>query len=194
MLKPMMTNVLILCSGGIDSTACIAYYLAKGYYPVALWVDYGQNAKKPEFTAATKVAMYYGIKLQKVAIKGIKWMYVGTSDELVGRNHLLASVGVCSFPGSHGLIAMGIHEGTGYSDCSVEFQQKMDDLVHVISRDCLAMDYPFGKANKMDIGAFCKENDVPLELTYSCLRGTVPSCGSCPSCRDRIKIKEVFGI
>lgn len=189
-----MTNVLILCSGGLDSTACIPYYLSSGYSPVALWVDYGQEARGAEFVAVTEVTRYYGIPLQTVKISGLVWRHLGSTDELVGRNHLLASVGICSFPGSHGLIAMGIHEGTNYLDCSMEFQKKMDDLTRTISGGCLVMDYPFGKATKMDIGAFCKENNVPAGLTYSCLLGHIPPCQNCSSCRDRARLREVFGI
>lgn len=54
-----MANVLVLCSGGIDSTACLSYYLLNGYSPCALWVDYGQAARVPELNAVKAVTEYF---------------------------------------------------------------------------------------------------------------------------------------
>lgn len=115
-------------------------------------------------------------------------------DELRGRNAFLASIGICSFPESHGLVAMGVHEGTDYQDCSIEFQNQMDSLARLVSGGRLAMDFPFGELTKMDIGAFCKEHTVPVHLTYSCLRGSVPPCVNCVSCQDRMKVMETFDL
>ena len=193
-ISPEGVDVLILCSGGMDSTACISYYLAKGYSPLALWVDYGQEAREPEFRAVTRVTEYFGIPLQTITIHEIMWRRVKTNDELVGRNTLLASVGLCSFPGSQGLVAMGIHSGSGYLDCTLEFQDKIDGLARTISAGRLAMDFPFGKLTKFEIGAFCKEYNVPVDLTYSCLRGNVPPCQNCSACQDRMRIREIFDI
>ena len=105
-----------------------------------------------------------------------------------GRNLLLASIGVCSFSSSHGLIAMGIHEGTNYQDSSTKFQTEIDTLVRTVSNDCLAMDFPFGELTKVDIAAYCKKTEVPIHLTYSCLRGVVPPCENCVACQDRREV------
>jgi len=191
---PKNINVLILSSGGLDSTACISYYLSRDYSPLALWVDYGQDAREPELGAVRRVAEHFEIPLRTITIHGVRWSRSRTKDELIGRNALLASVGLCSFPGSHGIVAMGVHAARDYLDCSSDFQDTMDDLARIISAGRLAMDFPFGKLTKLDIGAFCKEYDVPADLTYSCLRGKQPPCGSCPACRDRQRVKELFGI
>ena len=183
-----MRNVLVLFSGGIDSTACLSYYLLNGYSPCAMWVDYGQVAKVAELNAAKAVTAYLGITLEIVKVQGLEWFLAKSGDEFRGRNLLLGSIGICSFPFSHGLIAMGIHEGTNYRDCSIEFQTEIDTLVRTVSAGRLAMDFPFGELTKVDVAAFCKKADVPVNLTYSCLRGIVPACGHCVACQDRRKV------
>ena len=109
-----MTNVLVLYSGGIDSTACLSYYLLNGYSPCALWVDYGQAAKTPELNAVKAVTAHFGVPLKIIHVRHLEWFFMQSGDELRGRNIFLASIGVCAFPESHGLITMGIHEGTNY--------------------------------------------------------------------------------
>ena len=146
-----MRNVLVLSSGGIDSTACLSYYLLNGYSPCAMWVDYGQAAKVPELNAVQAITVYFGVPLKIVKVQGLQWFVTQSGDELRGRNLLLGSIGVCSFPFSHGLIAMGIHEGTNYRDCSIEFQTEIDTLVRTMSAGCLAMDFPFGEERTIEI-------------------------------------------
>ena len=153
-----MKNVLVLASGGIDSTACLTHYIANGYSPRAMWVDYGQPAKVSELKAVKAVTAHFRIPLKIAKIEDLEWFLAKSGDEFRGRNLLLSSIGACSFPFSHGLIAMGLHHGTSYRDSSIEFQTKIDDLVRTISNDCLAMDFPFGKLMKTNIASFCKKH------------------------------------
>ena len=183
-----MRNVVVLFSGGIDSTACLSYYLLNDYSPCAMWVDYGQVAKVAELNAAKAVTAYLGITLKIVKVQGLEWFLAQSGDEFRGRNLLLGSIGVCSFPFSNGMIAMGIHAGTNYRDCSIEFQAEIDTLVRTVSDGRLVMDFPFGELTKVDIAAFCRKTDVPVNLTYSCLRGIVPECGDCIACKDRREV------
>ena len=186
--KKEKQNVLVLFSGGLDSTACLSYYLLNGYSPCAMWVDYGQVAKVPELNAVKAVTAHFGVTLKIIRVQGLEWFLERSGNEFRGRNLLLGSIGVCSFPFSYGLIAMGIHEGTNYRDCSIEFQTEIDTIVRTVSQGRLAMDFPFGELTKVDVATFCKKTDVPVNLTYSCLRGIVPACGHCLACRDRREV------
>jgi 7-cyano-7-deazaguanine synthase len=55
--------VLVLLSGGIDSAACLDFYLDLGRTPCALFVDYGQLAARAELRAALAVADYYSVPI-----------------------------------------------------------------------------------------------------------------------------------
>lgn len=183
-----MKNVLVLSSGGIDSTACLAYYKINGYSPTAVWVDYGQVSRNYEQKAIKGIASYFNIPLKTIRIQGLKDILLESGDEYRGRNLLLGSVGVSSFQYSHGLISMGLHIGTDYKDCSLEFQKELDSIVKILSDGRLAMDFPFGALTKVDIVEYCRKVNVPLFLTYSCLRGVDPECGNCDACQDRNKV------
>jgi len=52
-------SALILLSGGIDSTACIHYYLDGKFDVKAVFLDYGQKARVRELSSAKKIAKYY---------------------------------------------------------------------------------------------------------------------------------------
>ena len=186
--KDKTRDIVVLFSGGMDSTACLSYYLSNGYSPRAIWVDYGQAAKNGEFNATKAVTAHFGVPLNIVRVQGLQWFLTEAEDEIRGRNLLLGSIGACSFPSSHGLIGMGIHQGTNYQDCSIEFQLEMDTLVRTVSNGRLAMDFPFGELTKVDVAAFCKRKNVPVHLTYSCLKGLFPPCGDCVGCQERIEV------
>ena len=48
------------------------------------------------------------------------------------------------------------------------------------------LETPFINYTKKDIIGYAVENQVPLDLTYSCLSRNDPPCGRCPACLDRI--------
>lgn len=66
------SSILILLSGGLDSAACISYYLKnqKSIYGT-LFVDYGQAAAIYELEAAKKISQYYSIALTKISVSGM---------------------------------------------------------------------------------------------------------------------------
>lgn len=182
-------QVLVLCSGGIDSTACIDYYKRRDCWAEALWIDYGQRAAKAEQQAFESVAVYYGVPQLTIEVKGIRWSSGSTDDELIGRNLLFASIALSTFSAPNGLIAMGIHSGTDYADCSTTFQERLEAVASVVSGGYVNFDFPFGTWDKADIFEYCLAYQVPVHLTYSCLVGTTPPCGRCSSCRDRADLE-----
>lgn len=188
--QPELKKVIVLASGGLDSTACIAYYLRLGYAVKPLWVNYGQKAKQMERLAVRRVARFYNLPLQTVLLKGLRWTTTENNPEYSGRNAIMALIGATSLPGENGLISMGIHAGTNYVDCSESFQVQMVDLIALLFRDLVAVDFPFAKWHKTDIAQFSVQYSVPTDLTYSCLEGTSPPCGRCESCIERNSIHK----
>lgn len=78
----------VLLSGGIDSAACLRFFLKQKYAVSALHVSYGQPAEEMEKKAAGRVARHFGVKLKKIELKGTKRQMDG---EIMGRNALLAT-------------------------------------------------------------------------------------------------------
>ncbi len=103
----------LLLSGGVDSALVARLLVDAGTPPTALFVDYGQPAAAAEDRASSAVAAHFGLLRERVAVTGLS---LPSRGEIVGRNDLLLAVAHASAPGRD--IALGVHAGTGYADCS----------------------------------------------------------------------------
>lgn len=179
---------LILVSGGIDSTAMVKYYLNQGYNITGLFVDHGQLSSKYELEAAQKIGRHYDFPLEVVRINSFQDFSAG---EIRGRNLFLLSTAMLSYPREFGVIAIGVHNGTGYIDCSKSFIESTQNVFNIYNDGLIQIGAPFIEMTKQDIIAFCLKHEIPLNLTYSCERGVSDGCGECLSCKDKIKIDEI---
>lgn len=174
-------NVSVLLSGGVDSTACVAFYL-EHHFPVSgMFVDYGQASAQREIKAAKSVACHYDIPLSKIVWSGLRRKKSGF---ICGRNAFLLIGALMEFPQDAGILAMGIHSGTLYLDCAQSFISKMQSIFDIYTQGRIQIGTPFLKWTKGDIWTYSKAQGVPLELTYSCEIGTDQPCGLCLSCHD----------
>ena len=175
-------EVLVLVSGGLDSTACLHFYLDFGRPPEAFFINYGQPAARREKVAAKLVCDYYKVPLRIFRLPAPS---ISTPGFITGRNLFLGAAALLLKPDSVRVIAMGIHAGTGYPDCTPEFLQRLQALYDLSSNNYVLITAPFIDWTKAEIWEYCYINKIPVELTYSCELGTDPPCGSCLSCRDR---------
>ena len=171
----------ILLSGGIDSATCLAYYLGERFKVDALFVDYGQFGAPREVRAARLIARHFRVPLTILKVTGMRKKGPGL---IVGRNAFLLLTAALEFGIRAGLIAIGIHSGTNYRDCSPVFVRKMQAVIDVCTGGKVQISAPFLKWGKGDVWTYAKTKKVPLALTYSCERGLAQPCGSCDSCRD----------
>jgi 7-cyano-7-deazaguanine synthase len=176
------SRVLILLSGGIDSAACLHYYCDQGYSVEGLFIDYGQPAASLELSAAERIAHHYSVALAQMELSGCS---PKPSGFIQGRNAFLVLAALLDLPSPSTSIAMGIHSGTPYWDCTPDFVTSMQQLLDAYTEGRVRMRTPFLGWSKGQILRYCDDQDVPLSLTYSCERGENPPCGGCRSCRDR---------
>ena len=178
----MTRHARVLLSGGLDSMACIYYHKIQGFDVAASFIDYGQNAGKKEYQSASAISSYFDIPLEKVSFKSLNNFGLG---EHKGRNAFLIFASILSNPSIEGLISMGIHAGTRYYDCSESFETEINHILCGYFDGTVLFSAPFVKWSKRMIYAYCKENDLPIDLTYSCEKGLDIPCGECNSCLDR---------
>ena len=175
-------HATVLLSGGIDSAAC-AYMLARRELAVqGLFFDYGQRAAGPEERAATSVAEYLQIPLRRLRLSGPEPFSAG---EIPGRNAFFVFASLLYLRGQPGVVALGLHSGTAYYDCSDAFLASIDRLVAQHTDGRVSVIAPFVSWTKLDVYEYFLSTGMPIELTYSCESGTSPPCGLCVSCRDR---------
>jgi 7-cyano-7-deazaguanine synthase len=181
-------QAVVLLSGGLDSAACAALLLGGKRRVSALFVDYGQAARVHELGAARAVAKHYSLHLDEVAVSGI-----ATSEgEIPGRNAFLVYTGVLAAKGRATTLAIAIHNGTPYFDCSASFLESVRALTAECTDGKVQVVAPFIDWTKRQIFEYCVANAVPVHLTYSCERGEIPECGRCLSCGDRARLRSLI--
>jgi 7-cyano-7-deazaguanine synthase len=179
--KRKLTGVVLL-SGGIDSAACVRYYLDLGFQLKGLFIDYGQRARGNESKSAIQVANHYGIPLDRLSLSPARDFGPG---EIRGRNAFFIISALLFYPQFKGILSLGIHSGTPYYDCSHQFINDIKTIIDAYAGGEVQIDAPFLAWDKSMIYVYCKEKGVPIHLTYSCEAGTDPPCSKCLSCKDR---------
>lgn len=169
-------------SGGIDSTSCAHFLKKKGFSVSAIFVDYGQASVHQERIAVEKIKNELEIDLK----------YIGTTaprmdgpGEIIGRNAFLIFSAIFSAEVHSGLLAIGVHSGTSYYDCSKNFINQIENIVSEYCNGRLSLVAPFLDWDKSTVYQYFRETRIPLEMTYSCESGVFPPCNKCASCIDR---------
>jgi 7-cyano-7-deazaguanine synthase len=178
----MQSVATVLVSGGIDSAACAHFLNKQGNLIRGVFVDYGQAAVARERSAAMKLAKLLDIEFTIYRITGHGTFSAG---ELPGRNAFLIVTALFLSSCRRGLLALGIHAGTAYFDCSPAFVELMARLVAEHTDGGVSLVAPFLHWSKRDVFDYFVSTGLPLDATYSCEAGTEPVCGRCLSCRDR---------
>ncbi|MDE5558569.1 MAG: 7-cyano-7-deazaguanine synthase QueC [Ruminococcus sp.] len=217
---------LVLFSGGVDSTTCLAMAVDKygEENVIALSIYYGQKHNK-EIECSRKIADYYGVKLKTLDLALIfadsdcsllrgseaeipKETYAEQLEKTNGkpvstyvpfRNGLfLSSASSIALSNDCSVIYYGAHSddsaGNAYPDCSDDFNNAMNRAINIGSGGQLEIIAPFVNLTKADVVKKGLELGVPYEMTWSCYEGGDKPCGTCGTCRDRIKAFESNGV
>lgn len=215
-------KALVLSSGGIDSTTCLALAIQNyGKDNVAAVIfDYGQRHDK-EIESAKKVAEYYQISyylfdvkslfrysqcsLMKTGKDVVETSYeeqVATGEKITSyvpfRNGLMLSV--CAtlaqslWENEECDIFLGNHSSDfAYADCSSKFVKKMSSAIFEGTYGWVKFVSPLQDMTKAQVIELGHKLNVPYELTWSCYEGRELPCGKCASCLERIKSFEING-
>jgi 7-cyano-7-deazaguanine synthase len=175
-------NTLVLLSGGIDSAACLSFFVDRGDLCTTLFADYGQPSAPEELVAARAISRYYAVPLRTLVLHGAAPKSPGM---IRSRNAYLLTTALMEASPTDSLISIGIHASTTYSDCTAAFVLQMQTLFDLYVGGTVQLAAPFVNWTRSQIIAYCHERRVPLHLTYSCESGESTPCGHCPSCRDR---------
>ena len=176
-----MAPVTVLLSGGIDSAALVYYFSQKLSMPTAaIFVDYGQAAAAREREAAFEIGRRFAIEVREVRVEG----YAFSAGAIPGRNALLVLLALMGADYRTGHIALGIHSGTQYSDCSAAFVRSMQAVLDLYSDGAVRVLAPFASWTKRQVWELLSEAHGTRQLTYSCETRADRPCGICLSCHD----------
>jgi 7-cyano-7-deazaguanine synthase len=217
-------KAVVLLSGGLDSTTCLAMAKAEGFEPVCLGVAYGQR-HAVELDRARRVAQALGVKDFRVV--PIDLRQVGGSaltadievpkdrpeDELShgipityvpARNALFLSLalGLAEVVGASDIyIGVNAVDYSGYPDCRPEFIQAFEQLANLATKAGVEgtrfrVHAPLSGMSKADIIRAGVRLGVDYSLTHSCYDPDPEgrACGRCDSCVLRRRGFEQAGV
>ncbi len=205
-----MKRAVVLLSGGLDSTTCMAAAHNEGceLYPVSF--DYGQRHIR-ELECAGRIAEYYKAKAHKV----FKIAYVegnaltdGSVDVpdyagdgnipatyVPARNILFLSYAAGyaeSVQADYIYIGVSAVDYSGYPDCRPEFIEAFQRVLDIgtkrgVEGPRLEIVTPIINLSKAGTIVLGSDLGAPYHLTTSCYRGGEKACGVCDSCVLRLK-------
>lgn len=207
-----MRPAVVLFSGGLDSTTCLAVAREDGFLPHALSVRYGQRHAF-ELQAAERVAQALGVPLKQVSLDlraiggsaltadlevpkdaplgaGIPVTYVPARNTVL----LALALGYAEVLGAEDLyLGVNAVDYSGYPDCRPAFVEAFEKLANVATaaavegRATYHVHAPLLALSKAEIVTLGTRLGVPYGLTHSCYdpddKGR--ACRHCDSCRLR---------
>ena len=202
-----MKAVLLLCSGGLDSTT-LAYWLrARDVEIVPVFLDYGQHCVEKEWQTLRQALLAKGVHpIERIDVSGIfrgshsrlivepdLWNEPVADHELYIPYRTLLFFAIAAARAQiRGLV--DVYSGFINSnhakeiDCSVDFLNRLDALAEDVGPVRFHM--PFRYWSKSDVVAEAIRLGVPIGITYSCQLLSDTPCGACPNCVDRLQAIE----
>ena len=194
-------SVVLILSGGLDSTTVLYKLLNEGKRVTALTFNYGQKAKK-EIECAKNICKELNIEHHIFDISSIldilKWSSLIDGDNnslerpentvVPSRNTILLELAT-AFAISNKLDAVyyGAIKGDvgDYPDTTPEFIEKINELNKVNNYFYIPVYAPFVNKEKYEVVKEAMELNVPIEKTWSCYIDGEEPCGECFSCKGR---------
>ncbi len=196
-------KVLVLHSGGMDSTTCLYRAHRAGAEVLSLGIDYGQRLAV-ELQFAQKQCEALGIPRQVIRVdwrKPERTIPLGRSIEematsispafLPGRNAIFLSL-ACAHASGIGAeevhIGLNAIEFSGYPDCTPQFLETFITMIAEANPGGPQIVAPLLYMSKTEIAALAQNLGVGEHDTWSCYRpqltmGVVAPCGDCDACR-----------
>lgn len=208
-LKP---KAVILLSGGMDSTVCVAEAINDQFEPCTLHVNYGQRTEMKELESFNAVSDYFNVKHRLVtdikhlvAIGGSsltdKKIEVSKADltnqeiptsYVPFRNANILSIAVswAEVIGANAIYIGAVEEdSSGYPDCRKSFFEQYEKMVELGTKPStqIKIKTPIIHLKKSEIVKRGLELNVPFKLTWSCYQSQTEACGVCDSCALRLR-------
>jgi 7-cyano-7-deazaguanine synthase len=206
-------RAVVLLSGGLDSTTCLAWAQAQGFDCTTLAVDYGQR-HRAELEHARAVARHFGVadhrqiavdlravggsaltddlpvpKDRERGARDIPVTYVPARNTVF----LALALGLAETLEARDLVAgMNAIDYSGYPDCRPEFVRAFESLADLATRAGVegarfTVHTPLMSLDKAGIIRLGRSLGVDYSITHSCYDPSPDgaACGRCDACRLR---------
>ena len=214
-------KAVVLLSGGMDS--CVSLAIARQTHELALvHASYGQRTERRERHSFDEIAVFYSVR-ERLIVRLDHFAQIGGSaltDKRIAvpesaampaggneipstyvpfRNaHFLAvAVSWAEVIGASAVFIGAVAEdSSGYPDCRPEYYRVFQQLVREGTRPETRIEIvtPVIGMRKREIIERGIELGAPLDRTWSCYQFDDGACGSCDSCRLRLKAFAEAGV
>jgi 7-cyano-7-deazaguanine synthase len=198
-------SVVLLLSGGVDSSTVALYLRERGFDVLPRFVAYGQRAAASELKSARAVARSLSLErpesialasfgrrlafpLMQGSRQGPRATFAERSREsfVPHRNLLLATCAAMHAAGRGvNAVALGVVGGARalYADTTPTFVRRLERLLRM-SADVRVV-APFMHKTKEEVVRYGWERGLDYGMTYSCHRQSGIHCGRCSGCIER---------
>lgn len=209
-----MTNAVVILSGGLDSTVCLAEAVQSHDTVIALSINYGQR-HSIELERARAIAVHFNVEHIEQRLDLSAWGGSALTDASIdvptaaeaaegpaipityvpGRNLIFLSLAVALAEARGAeVVYIGVNalDYSGYPDCRPEFIESFRSTAALALRvgvegAAVAIATPLLDLSKAQIVSRGVALGAPIELTWSCYNGVDKPCGECDSCVLRAK-------
>ncbi len=214
-------KAVVLLSGGMDS--CVTAAIAHRTHRLALLhASYGQRTERRERRAFEEIADFYGAR-ERLVVRFDVFAQIGGSaltDERIlvpesgaalaphagipityvpfrNAHFLSAAVSWGEVIGATAIFVGAVSEdSSGYPDCRPEYYRAFEELIRVGTRPETHLEIvtPVIAMKKSEIIRRGTELGAPLDRTWSCYQLDDEACGTCDSCRLRVRGFQESGL
>src|SRR6185437_9781643 len=205
----MSEQVVVMTSGGLDSTVLLYWALDQNYEAIPLFIDYGQHCASTELSAlrsnlppefprnieTVNVSEVFRASPSRMIRETDLWKEtISSSDLMLPYRNLFLLVTGAAFAASRGvgrLMSAFINSNHAYEiDATTAFLRGAGSLIGSVGNVKLEMPFrDLSKAQVADIGIALS---VPISQTFSCQVNANEHCGSCPNCVERLAAFETI--
>lgn len=204
-------NVVVLCSGGMDSVTALYWAVRTHQARAAVSFDYGSKHNHREIPFAAEHAKSLGVRHEVIPLHFMNTLFSSALLASGGavpdghyealnmkqtvvpfRNAIMLSIaaGFAESIEAEGLV-IAAHGGDHaiYPDCREEFMRAMGEAMRLGTYAQLELLRPFIALTKGKIAAEGALLGVDFAHTWSCYKGGEKHCGKCGTCVER---REAF--
>ena len=196
-------RVVVLSSGGLDSSIMMSLFKKRGYQIFPLFIDYGQLAATVEWKACQRISRYLSLEPKRMDIHGLGSVIPsGLTNQdldikekafLPTRNLLFLTLGAAyGYSKSAHVIAIGLLSNPIFPDQTSEFIHKAEKTISKALGLDISILTPLISLNKVDIIQLARRHNLPIDYTYSCHSGLQKPCGRCISCEERLAAERAL--
>jgi 7-cyano-7-deazaguanine synthase len=210
----LQNKAVILFSGGLDSTTCLAIAKSQGFECYALSLDYGQRHRL-ELNAALKLGKEFGVKehrifrlpLEEIGGSALTDMNITVPDYkddgkipvtyVPARNTIFLSIALswAETLDAHDIfIGVNAVEYSNYSDCRPDYIKAFQTLANLatkagIENNGFTIHTPLINLSKAETIKLGLNLGIDYSKTITCyqINNEGLACGKCDSCMLRIK-------